>query len=258
MAGFIVFENVPITNIIDDITIKSDRDYNTSPYIGGTGSNTNFVSELGRVIGFKSLVPSYEELSSYEDIVSYSEGKITADLINSPITKYKQLAKEYKSKTGVLTSTSHINLKGNYLCTGFDVVEDTGNNFTITWEFTEVLPFNSVKKTFQVWGSASSTTIKQSTTAKTSGSKLSKSSKTLLQKCGTLSPSTKVRKCVKYLQKFMQSLGYYKKQKVDGKFGSKTKNELKKLQKSRKLKQTGKWDKDTLKYFQKKYKIKTK
>ena len=258
MAGFITFQNVAITNIIEDINVKSDRDYNTSPYIGGTGSNTNFVSELGRVISFKSLVPSYEELSSYEDIASYYDGDLTEDNINSPITTYKRLANEYKNKTGVLTSTSHINLKGNYLCTGFDIVEDTGNNFTISWEFTEVLPFNSVKKTFQVWGSASSNSNKQSKTAQTSGNKLSKSSKTLLKKCGTLGPSTKVRKCVKYLQKFMQSLGYYKKYKVDGKFGSKTKNELKKLQKSRKLKKTGKWDRDTLKYFQKKYKIKTK
>ena len=52
----------------------------------------------------------------------------------------------------------------------------------------------------------------------------------------------------------MQSLGYYKKYKVDGKFGSNTKSELKKLQKAKKLKQTGNWDKATIKYFQKKYK----
>ena len=56
----------------------------------------------------------------------------------------------------------------------------------------------------------------------------------------------------------MQGQGYYKKYKVDGKFGSYTKTELKKLQKAKKLKQTGKWDKATIKYFQKKYKVSAK
>lgn len=245
MAGHIVFENIAITNILTDITIKSARDYNTSPYVGGVGSNTNFISELGRVISFKSICPSYEEVND--------DGSVKSE---SPITTFKNLARTYKDKTGVLTSASHMDLKGNYLCTGFEVVEDTGNNFTIHWEFTEVLPFNSVKQTFRVWGSAASTstTKKQQTTSKKSGSKLSSSTKSLLKSCGTLSPSTKVRKCVKYLQKFLQSLGYYKKYKVDGIYGSITKSELKKLQKAKKLKQTGKWDKNTIKYFQKKYK----
>lgn len=243
MAGHIVFENIPITNIIDDINIKSTRDYTTSPYVGGTGSSTNFVSELGRVLSFKSLCPHYEEL---ED-----DGSVKSE---PPITTFINLGKTYKNKTGVLTSSSHIDLKGNYLCTQCEVVEDTGSNFTIDWEFTEVLPFNSVKKTFRVWGSASSTTKKQKKNAKKSGNKLNSNSKKLLKSCGTLSSSNKVKKCVKYLQKFMQSLGYYKKYKVDGKFGSNTQSELKKLQKAKKLKQTGKWDKATIKYFQKKYK----
>ena len=200
MAGHIVFENIPITNIIDDISIKQSRDYNTSPYIGGTGSNTNFISELGRVLSFKSLCPYYDELET--------DGSVKTE---TPISTFINLGKTYKNKTGVLTSSSHIDLKGNYLCTNCEVVEDTGNNFTIDWEFTEVIPFNKTKPTsFQVWGSASSTTKKQQTTAKTSGSKLNSNSKTLLKKCGTLSPSNKVRVCVKYLQKFMQSLGYYK------------------------------------------------
>ena len=244
MAGHIVFENIPITNIIDDITIKQKRDYNTSPYIGGTGSNTNFVSEVGRVISFKSICPYYEEI---ED-----DGSVKSE---PPITIFKNLAATYKNKTGVLTSASHIDLKGNYLCTDFEVEEDTGSNFTVKWEFTEVIPFNSVKKTFRVWGSASSTTKKQKKTAKTSGNKLNKTSKTLLKSCGTLGPSTKASKCVKYLQKFLQSLGYYTKHKVDGVYGSATQTHVKKLQKAKKLKTTGKWDKATVKYFKKKYKV---
>ena len=241
MAGFIVFENVAITNIIDDISIKQTRDYTTSPFVGGTGSDTTFVSELGRVISFKSVVPFYETLDNGE----------------SPITTFKALSKEYKNKTGVLTSSSRSELKGNYLITDFDIVEDTGNNFTISWEFTEVLPFNYTKQTFQVWGSAANlkSSKKQQTTAKTSGNKLNKTSKTLLKSCGTLSSSNKVNKCVKYLQKFLQSLGYYKKYKVDGKYGTNTQNEVKKLQKANKLTQTGKWDKKTIDYFKKKYKV---
>lgn len=244
MAGHIVFENIAITNIIDDITIKQDKDYNTSPYIGGTGSNTNFVSELGRVISFKNICPSYEEI---ED-----DGSVKSE---PPITIFKNLASTYKNKTGVLTSNSHIDLKGTYLCTDFEVEEDTGNNFTIKWEFTEVIPFNSVKKTFRVWGSASSTSKKQKKTAKTSGNKLNKTSKALLKSCGTLKPSNKASKCVKYLQKFLQSIGYYTKGKVDGVYGSSTQTAVKKVQKAKKLKVSGKWDKETVKYFKKKYKV---
>lgn len=234
----ITFNETPITNIIDEITVKADRDYNTSPYIGGTGSNSSFISELGRVISFKSLCPSYEEV----------------DADNPPIQVYRQLSEDYRSKTAVLTSESHLDLKGNYLVTGFEVTEDTGHNFTIDWEFTEVVPFNSIRQTFQVFGSANKNSKKQQTTSKTSGGKLNKSSKKLLKSCGVLSSSTKVKPCVKYLQKFMQSLGYYKKYKVDGVFGKSTKSELKKLQKAKKLKKTGEWDKKTIKYFQKKYK----
>ena len=63
MAGHINFEGTAITNIISEIDIKKARDYNTSPFIGGSGSNTDFVSELGRVLSFKSIVTSYEELN---------------------------------------------------------------------------------------------------------------------------------------------------------------------------------------------------
>ena len=148
-----------------------------------------------------------------------------------------------------------MDLAGNYLITGFEVVEDTGNNFTISWELTEVNPFNFTSNSFQVWGSAKKTKPKSNNNSKKSGSKINKKSKTLLKTCGTLSPSSKVNKCTKYLQKFLQSLGYYKKYKVDGIYSEHTKAEVKKLQKAKKLKVTGKWDKETIKYFKKKYKI---
>ena len=238
MAGHIVFENVAITHIINDISIKQSRDYNTNPFVGGTGSDTNFVSELGRVISFKSICP-------YRDALE-DDGSVKTE---PPITVFKNLSETYKQKTGVLTSTSHYDLKGNYLITGFDIVEDTGSNFTIDWEFTEVNIFNTVKKKFNVWGSA------PKRKSKNNSKEISKTTKTLLKSCGTLKPSSKASKCVKYLQKFLQSKGYYKKQKIDGVYGSKTKTELKKLQKKAKLKTTGNWDKATVKYFKKKYKV---
>lgn len=247
MSGHINFEGTAITNIISEIDIKKTRNYNTSPFVGGDGSNTDFISQLGRVLTFKSIVTSYEELNDDGTVME-----------NPPIKVYEKLAEDYKSKTGVLTSESHIDLKGNYICTGFNVIEDTGGNFTIDWEFTEVLKFNKVKPTtFQVWGSASQlkNSNGKSNTSKSSGNKLNSKSKALLTKCGTLSPSNKVNKCVMYLQKFMQSLGYYKKYKVDGIYAQHTKNELKKLQKINKLSQTGNWDKKTITYFKKKYKV---
>lgn len=240
----IVFEGTQITNIIGEITIKSTRNYNTSPFIGGNGgSDTNFVSELGRIITFKSIVPAYDEIESTE----------------SPLILFKQLAETYKNKTGVLTSESRSDLKGNYLCTEFEVVEDTGNNFQISWQFTEVVPFNSTKQTFRVWGSAAksttSSTTKKTTTTKTSGTTVSANTKKLLKSCGTLSSSNTVKTCVKYLQKFLQSLGYYKGYKVDGKYQTYTKAAVKKLQKNKKLTATGNWNKTTINYFKKKYKL---
>ena len=106
--NYVVFENIPILNIIDEINVKYTREYNTSPYIGRIGSSTNFVSELGKIISFKSILPKYSE-SDYS------------------IEDYRNLSVEYKNKTGVLTSTSNLDLKGNYLCTNFEVTEDTGN-----------------------------------------------------------------------------------------------------------------------------------
>lgn len=239
----IVFEGNAITNIIGEITIKSTRNYNTSPYIGGNGgSDTNFVSELGRVITFKSIVPVYDEIESNE----------------STLILFKQLAETYKNKTGVLTSESRSDLKGNYLCTEFEVVEDTGNNFQISWQFTEVVPFNSTKKTFRVWGSAakSTSTKKKTTTTKTSGSTANSNTKKLLKSCGTMSPSNTAKTCVKYLQKFLQAVGYYKGYKIDGKYQTYTKAAVKSLQKKYKISPaSGNWNKTTINYFKKKYKL---
>ena len=65
------------------------------------------------------------------------------------------------------------------------------------------------------------------------------------------------KKCVKSLQKFLQSKGYYKNYKVDGLYQIYTEKAVKSLQKQYKLKVTGQWDKNTRAYWQKKYKYPT-
>ena len=173
---------------------------------------------------------------------------------------YKDLVAKWNKTPKVLTSPSKSKINGNYLCTGFDYTEDTNGNYIIDWEFTEVKKFNATRKTFRVWGKAVSSSSKaKKTTTKTSSSKtnLSSNVKLLLKSCPLMSKGHSGKKCVKSLQKFLQSKGYYKNYKVDGIYAIYTEQEVKKLQKSIKVKATGKWDKATRSYFQKKYKYPT-
>lgn len=244
MAGFIVFAGMNINNIIKEVQVNKPTNYNTSPYAGGVGSNTNYVSSNGRTLSFKSIC-TYDEEST--------NGR--GHRINDYISLYQRYYKTAK----VLTSPSESNLNGNYMLTGFDYTEDTQGNYIIEWEFTEVIKFNVTNKTFRVWGKAVSSSNKtKKTTTKTSGaSNLSSNVKLLLKSCPLMSKGSSSKKCVKSLQKFMQTKGYYKKYKVDGIFAIYTEQELKKLQKANKLKATGKWDKNTRAYWQKKYKYPT-
>lgn len=243
MVGHIVFNNYNIDNIINEIKITENTTHNTSPYIGTYGSNTNYISDEGRVISFKNLVTNDENTS---------DGK-------NRIVLYKNIAKEFKTKSGVLTSSSKSELKGNYIITKFDYTEDTGRNFICEWEFTEIIKFNVTKKTFRVWGKSTTSNNKnKNVVKKTSGnSNLNSNTKNLLKNCPTMSKGYNGKKCVKSLQKFLQSKGYYTKYKVDGIYAIYTEKAVKSLQKSVKLKSTGKWDKNTRKYFQKKYKYPT-
>ena len=241
----IVFNGVKINYIINEIQIRVNQDFNTSPFVGTTGSTTDYVSKSGRVLSFSSIC-KYDEQST--------QGR------GHRINDYEYLADNYNKTSKVLTSPSQSNLNGNYLCTGFDYTEDTMGNYNINWEFTEVMKFNVTNKTFRVWGkSVSSANKKKKTTTKTSNAenKLSSNIKLLLKDCPLMSKGSSSKKCVKSLQKFLQSKGYYKNYKIDGIFAIYTERELKKLQKANKLKSTGKWDKNTRNYFQKKYKYPT-
>ena len=238
----IQWHGVNIMNIIKEVKITRDEEYNTSSYIGTTGSTTNHISSTGRIISFKSLC-TRDEPSRH--------GR------PHRINDYVALAVKYKGLVKVLTSPSMSNLNGNYMMSGFEYSEDTGGNYEIEWEFTEVVPFNVTEKTFRVWGKAVSSTSKaKKTTTKTSTSKtnLSSNIKYLLKTCGTMKKGSSSKKCVKSLQKFLQSKGYYKGYKVDGVYAIYTEKAVKSLQKANKLKTTGQWDKATRTYWQKKYK----
>lgn len=244
MTGFIVFAGMNINYIIDEIKVNQDQDFNTSPYIGQNGSKTNHISTSGRVISFKSLCKRDEQSP-------HGRGH--------RINDYKYLAQTYNKKTGVLASESESDLKGNYFCTDFNYTEDTNSNYIIDWEFTEDIKFNVTKKTFRVWGKAVSSTNKnkKTTTKKSGANNLSSNVKYLLKTCPTLKKDDSHKKCVKSLQKFLQSKGFYKNYKIDGLYQAYTEQAVKGLQKKCKLKATGKWDKTTRSYFQKKYKYPT-
>lgn len=242
MTGHIVFNGVSIDNIIDEIEITKERTYNTSAYVGTTGSTTMYVSETSRVITCQSICPFYEE-------------SVNGD--GHRIDDYRSLEEEFRAKTGVLTTSSNLELKGNYLITKFDVVEDTGGNFRISWEFQEVVPFNLTRRTFRVWGSSntssSSTSSSSSSSSSVKGASLPANTRLLLKDCGLMSQGSTSTNCVKALQTFLQAGGFYTGYKVDGVYGTYTVNALKKAQSARGLKVTGAWDEQTRSYYQKKY-----
>ncbi len=244
MAGYIVFAGMNINNIANEIKINKPTNHNTSSYAGGIGSTTNYVSSEGRTLTFTSICTADEQSTNNR---------------GHRINDYKSLYERYYNTPKVLTSPSKSNINGNYMLTGFDYTEDTGGNYTIDWEFKEVIKFNTVKKTFRVWGkSVSSSNKTKKTTTKTSNTNsLNSNTKYLLKTCPIMSKGHTGKKCVMALQKFLQSQGYYKGYKVDGLYQIYTEKAVKNLQKKYKQKVTGKWDKNTRNYFQKKYKYPT-
>lgn len=253
MPAHINFAKTEFKNIIDEITVKTNPSHQTNEYIGSDGSNTTFVSDSGRVITFKMIIPAYAE---NED--------------GPKISNYLSLYRTYKKKTGVLTSQSHLNLKGNYMFTEFNVTEDAGNNFECSCEFTEVKKFNATKKTFRVWGNVSSKNKKTIKPIKPFEfkSKLDHNLRILLLQCNVLTGLNPNKSfiCVKRLQKFLQKEGYYTKFPIDGKLGKQTTAAIQQLQtailatspKTVKLKANGLWDKYTVAYVRHKYLIMTK
>ena len=110
--------------------------------------------------------------------------------------------------------------------------------------------------------SAKTTAAKKTAAKKTTAKKTSSYMTILLSDCTTLKYGMVNKKCVKYLQKFLQKKGYYKGYKIDGDYLKYTKQEVNKLQKAYKIKVSksnqGQWDKVTRDYWRKKYNITSK
>lgn len=246
-SSYITFGGMLINYIVDEVKIQTSQSFNTSPYVGADGSSTTFVSREGKNLSFKSLCLKREKSE-------HNRGH--------RINDYIYISKTYSKKAGVLVSSSESKIDGNYFCVKMDYTEDTEGNYEIEWEFQENVKFNVVNKTFKVWGKNKKTTTskkKKTVTKKSNTVSLNSNIKFLLKSCGTMKANnTKGIRCVKALQTFLQSQGFYKGYKLDGWFSTYTKKAVKNIQKKYKLKTTGEWDKNTRAYFQKKYKYPTK
>ena len=135
-------------------------------------------------------------------------------------------------------------------------------SYVISWEFTEYVKPNIVKTTFKRIGKSATKKTTTTKTKKTTAKKTSNYITILLSDCGTLKYGMTNKKCVKYLQKFLQKKGYYKGYKIDGDYLKYTRAEVNKMQKAYKIKVTkanqGQWDKVTRDYWRKKYNITSK
>lgn len=239
MDAMITFDNVGINYITDSLDIKRAQNHRNTPIIGQDGSDISFVSTDARVITCKSLCLRDEKSTDNNDyrINQYIYMSETFNKVSAPLT---------------LDSVTKTRVIGNYFITGFDYTEDTMGNFTINWEFTEEVIFNVTQKTFRVWNKKQAL----SNAKKKASTGLNSNTKKLLKDCPTLHQGA-AGSCVKALQQFLQSQGYYTKHKVDSKYFQSTADAVKSLQKKYKLKTTGDWDASTRLYFQIKFKYPT-
>ena len=238
------FAGVEIKYIIDSISKKQDRNYNVTTFLGK--DNSNDITHLGNdgtVLSFKSIIGSGD-----------------SDLLSS----YRSLSKNYTTKAGVLVGATDLDINGNYYLTGYDEEKQVNNSYVIVWEFTEYRKPNIVEKTFKRIGKSATKkkTTKKGKSKKTTKKKNSTYITSLLTDCGTLTYGMTGKKCVKYLQKFLQKKGYYKGYKVDGDYLQYTRAAVKKMQSAYKIKVSksnqGQWDKTTRDYWRKKYNITSK
>lgn len=239
VEAMITFANVGINYITESLEIKKNQNHRNAPIIGQDGSDIAFVSSDAHVITFKSLCLP-DELST--------------DGSTNRINEYIALSQTYNKTPAALAmdSVTKDNVNGDYYITGFDYSEDTTGTFSINWEFTKQVKFNVTQKTFRVWNKAQAL----SNAKKKSSKGLSSTTKKLLKDCGTMKKGS-TGNCVKCLQTFLQSQGYYTKYKVDGNYQEHTVSAVKALQKKYNIyeeKGNGIWGIITRAVFQKKYK----
>ena len=235
------FAGVEIQYILDSISKSKERNYSTNTFIGSTGGNSvEYLSTNGTILSFSSIVD-----------------KDNLTLLSS----YRNLAKNYTNKAGVLVGSSDLAVNGNYYLTGYNEEKNLNGSYSIGWGFTEYVKPNIVKATFKRIGK-SATKKTTNKAKKTTAKKTSSYITILLTDCSTLKYGMVNKKCVKYLQKFLQKKGYYKGYKIDGDYLKYTKQEVNKLQKAYKIKVSksnqGQWDKTTRDYWRKKYNITSK
>ena len=235
------FAGVKIQYILDPISKTKERNYNVNTFIGNTGGNSvEYLGTNGTVLSFNSVV-----------------GKDNLSLLNS----YRKLAKTYTNKAGVLVGSTDLAVNGNYYLTSYNEEKKVNGSYAISWEFTEYVKPNIVKKTFKRIGK-SATKDNTNKQKKTSAKKTSTYITILLTDCGTLKYGMTNKKCVKYLQKFLQKKGYYKGYKIDGDYLQYTRAAVDKMQRAYKIKVSksnqGQWDTVTRNYWRKKYNITSK
>ena len=240
----ITFANVEIRHITEPIHKTKARNYSNNTFVGTSGSNDiEYISSDGRKLTFTSIVDNGD---------------------TTTLSSYRRLEKEYTNKSGVLVGATDLSVNGNYYLTEYAEEKLVTGAYKVDWEFTEDIKPNIVETTFKRIGKSATKkkSKKKSSSKKTSKKKTATYITSLLTDCGTLKYGQTGKKCVKYLQKFLQKKGYYKGYKIDGDYLKYTKQEVNKLQKAYKIKVTksnkGQWDKVTRDYWRKKYNITSK
>ena len=234
------FAGVKIKYILDPISKTKNRNYTVNTFIGtGGGNDIGFLSLDGMVLSFNSVVAKKD---------------------TSVLSAYRKLSKNYTKKAGVLVGSKDLNVDGKYYLTGYNEEKKVNGSYNISWEFTEYVKPNVVKKSFKRVGKSATKKSSGKTSAKkTKPKKTSKYITILLSDCGTLKYGMTNKKCVKYLQKFLQKKGYYKGYKIDGDYLQYTKAAVNQMQKAYKIKVSkdnkGQWDTVTRNYWRKKYNI---
>ena len=236
------FAGVEIRHITEPIHKSKARNYSNNTFVGTSGTNdVEYISSDGRTLTFTSIVDNGD---------------------TETLSNYRTLEKNYTNKSGVLVGATDLSVNGNYYLTEYAEEKLVTGAYKVDWEFTEYVKPNIVETTFKRIGKSATKKTSKNKSKKTSKKKTATYITSLLSDCGTLKYGQTGKKCVKYLQKFLQKKGYYKNYKIDGDYLKYTKQEVTKMQKAYKIKTTkssqGQWDKATRDYWRKKYNITSK
>jgi len=231
----IMLGGMEIDAIEESIKEVNAMEHSTNPHIGVNASDTEFITQTGRKLSFKSVVHEIESSNSGRE---------------HKIQDYQNLFDTHKKTPAYLVSNSYAEYNGKYIITKFDKEEEAGGSFVIDWELQEVITAPVTSKTFRVWGKAPTATT--TTTKKVT---VSANTKALITKCPTMNRKKNGTKtgqiCVKRLQIFLKAHGLFLKYKTNGGYGKAMELEVKKLQRKRKIPESGAWDARTIAFYKK-------